>query len=163
MEKAPEDRYQSTTEMIKDIEAFKNNPEITFNYYTEDVDTVDNTKFFGPINDGEGETGYNNNPPVPIVPDNNNYDYDNGEYDDYEDEEDEEEERRSSLVVPVLTAVTIVVIIAAVFFVASLVHNYLTNDSNDTSLKKMPSLIGMDYNEAVNKYGQRLKLSLIHI
>lgn len=172
MEKAPEDRYQSTTEMIKDIEAFKNNPEITFNYYTEDVDTVDNTKFFGPINDGEEETGYNNNPPVPIVPDNNNYDYDNGEYDDYEDEEDEEEERRSSLVVPVLTAVTIVVIIAAVFFVASLVHNYLTNDSNDTSLKKMPLLIGMDYNEAVNKYGQRLKiinegseynLSLIHI
>lgn len=158
MEKAPEDRYQSTTEMIKDIEAFKNNPEITFNYYTEDVDTVDNTKFFGPINDGEEETGYNNNPPVPIVPDNNNYDYDNGEYDDYEDEEDEEEERRSSLVVPVLTAVTIVVIIAAVFFVASLVHNYLTNDSNDTSLKKMPLLIGMDYNEAVNKYGQRLKI-----
>ena len=36
MEKDPDDRYQTTAEMIKDIEAFKANPDITFGYYTEE-------------------------------------------------------------------------------------------------------------------------------
>lgn len=39
MEKAPEDRYQSTADMIKDIEKFKSNPLITFGYYQEETDS----------------------------------------------------------------------------------------------------------------------------
>ncbi len=158
MEKLPEDRYQNTSEMIEDIEAFKNNPDISFGYYVEeDEDENENsnnvdgsTRYFEPVN----ANGSDNLPP--------NGSQDN--YDDYptgttgnDDADGEEEEQRSSLVVPVLTAVTIVVIIVAVVFVASLVKNMITGDSN-TGYSKMPSLIGMDYNEAVKKYGQKIKI-----
>ena len=37
MEKDPADRYQSTGDMIADIEKFKSNPAVTFGYYTEDT------------------------------------------------------------------------------------------------------------------------------
>ena len=37
MEKDPADRYQSTGDMIADIERFKSNPAVTFGYYTEDT------------------------------------------------------------------------------------------------------------------------------
>ncbi len=141
MEKLPEDRYQNTSEMIEDIEAFKNNPDISFGYYVEeDEDENENeisnnvdgsTRYFEPVN----ANGSDN------LPSNGNQD----NYDDYptgttsnDDADGEEEEQRSSLVVPVLTAVTIVVIIVAVVFVASLVKNMITGDSN-TGYSKMPS------------------------
>ncbi|EWM54625.1 Stk1 family PASTA domain-containing Ser/Thr kinase [Ruminococcus flavefaciens] len=38
MEKDPDDRYQTTAEMISDIEAFKADPHISFGYYAEESD-----------------------------------------------------------------------------------------------------------------------------
>ena len=46
MEKAPEDRYQTTGDMIADIEKFKADPEMTFGYYVEESDDNENTRFF---------------------------------------------------------------------------------------------------------------------
>lgn len=155
MEKDPSDRYQSATEMISDIEAFKANPDIIFGYYQEEAED-DQTKFFDAVSDEQAEDE------LPEVNDAQNMPYDtvyennapNGNY-DYDDGDEEEEEQRSSLVVPVLTAAVVVVIIVAVIFVVSLVTNLISDDGNNADFT-MPDFYGMDYNEAVNKYGNNI-------
>ncbi len=47
IEKDPEQRYQSAAEMIKDLESFKNDPEITFGYYKEKTETEDFVPYEG--------------------------------------------------------------------------------------------------------------------
>ena len=47
IEKDPEQRYQSASEMIKDLEAFKNDPEITFGYYDEKNEAEDFVPYEG--------------------------------------------------------------------------------------------------------------------
>jgi len=156
MEKEPENRYQSTSEMVSDIEEFKANPKISFGYYVEDINmevNIDNdansTRFFDAINDNSGM-------PAPVdsfrTAVKTKDSYGNRGYDIDENEDDEEEEyTRPSLVVPVLTAVTIVVIICAVVFVGTLVKGLLKSKTN-TSSPLMPELIGMDFYEAANMY-----------
>ncbi len=159
MEKDPANRYQSTTEMISDIETFKDNPEITFGYYNEEP-VSDNTRFFNAV--GGEQTA--EQPVVPIIPDHPSpaqppapSQYDNGEYyNDYdEDDDDDEEEERSSLVVPVLTAAVVVVIIVAVIFVASLLKGMITGSSHKGDFK-MPDFYGVDYTTAVSEYGNNI-------
>lgn len=153
MEKDPADRYQSTTEMIADIEAFKENPEIVFGYSAETAEN-DSTKFFEAVNDDQNDSEQNS-----YDDGESDYEYDGGNvpagsgdyYPDEYDEDGEEEEERSSLVVPVLTAAVVVVIIVAVIFVAFLFKNLLTSDGKKGDYI-MPDFYGMDYNEAVSKY-----------
>ena len=148
MEKAPEDRYQSTGEMIADIEAFKSNPSITFGYYTEDTGDSDEsyiTDGFGsdvetespeevqnayaaktPAYAGAGAGSMGGGRSARRYADEAPADYLDDEYyddDDYDDDDDEEE--RSSLVVPVLTGIVIVVLIVAVIFVATILSGYI--------------------------------------
>lgn len=168
IEKNPEDRYVSTTEMIADIEAFKANPEISFGYYQEEDDEqeeTDNTRFFGAVaqdndepqtdEDGYDNTNdisdsiYNNGYNSAPVMNQNDYNYDN--------DDDEEEEQRPSLVVPVLTAAVVVVIIVAVVFVASLLSSMLKDEKKKGDYK-MPDLIGMNFNDAVSKWSGSFQL-----
>ena len=177
MEKAPEDRYQTTAEMIKDIEAFKADPHITFGYYTEETDETNGDILDQNIgNDVQSESrqevanAYASKAKAPVAagvmaggagaaaaapryndayPTNNNYN----------DEDDDEEEERSSLVVPVLTAVVVVVIIVAVIFVATMFSGFFKNMSFGGK-NKMPDLYGMDYNLAVSKWGSSIKFEI---
>ena len=175
MEKAPEDRYQTTADMIADIEAFKADPEITFGYYQEEDEiSTEDTRFFNtqanidaaqqqeqyqqaPVYAGAGQqqNGYAAGPQQFQQPAAQPYGnvYDN---DDYYDDEEEEEEERSSLVVPVLTAVVVVVIIVAVIFIATLLSGLL-KDSGDHGDWTMPNFVGMDFNDAVAKYGNNIQ------
>mgnify|MGYP002622109840 CR=1 FL=1 len=170
MEKAPEDRYQTTAEMIADIEAFKANPDITFGYYAEETEE-DGAAVGGTDVQSESQDDVNNayaakmpayaaagaaggaavqrtgaNAPV-------NYE------DDYYDDDDDEEEERSSLVVPVLTAVVVVVIIVAVIFVATLLSGLLKGSGNKSDYT-MPDFYGWDYNTAVSQYGNNIKFEV---
>ena len=176
MEKAPEDRYQTTAEMIADIEAFKADPEITFGYYQEE-DDVEDTRFFNtqagkeaaaqqeqpqyqqpqyqqpvPAYAGGQQNGFAGGQPPAQQPYGNVYNND----DYYDEEEEEEEEERSSLVVPVLTAVVVVVIIVAVIFIATLLSGLL-KDNGDRGDWTMPDFVGMDFNDAVAKYGNNIQ------
>ncbi|MCR5731207.1 MAG: Stk1 family PASTA domain-containing Ser/Thr kinase [Ruminococcus sp.] len=183
MEKAPEDRYQTTGEMINDIEAFKSNPEMKFGYYQEEEDSIEDTRHFSAHMDNAqheepmgqeqnvhayagagmgaaGAPGYQNPQAAqqrfaqqPQQPP-----YNNNYYEDEDD--DDEEEERSSLVVPVLTAVIVVVIIVAVIFIASLLSGLLKNSGKKNDFK-MEDFIGMDYTEANNKYGNNINFEVV--
>lgn len=179
MEKAPEDRYQTTAEMIADIEKFKTNPDISFGYYQEEESSNENTiNFSAPVN----------NEIQPEIPDSSDSAFAPREtvmaagvgaaaayagasaaqrygnpppskpvtYKDYYDDDDDEEEERSSLVIPVLTAVVVVVIIVAVIFVATMLSGLLKGDKAKNDYK-MKDFTGMDYNTAKSKYGNNIK------
>lgn len=168
MEKAPEDRYQTTGEMIADIEAFKENPEISFGYYKEEeASDADDTKYFDAPQASVGDVQLEENVPVPAAVAAGAA---GGEYqpeyapemhggDPYDDEDDEEEEERSSLLIPVLTAAVVVVIIVAVVFVGVLVKDYITDNGKKADYS-MPDLYNMDYNEAQSQWGNVLKFEI---
>ncbi|MDE6666002.1 MAG: Stk1 family PASTA domain-containing Ser/Thr kinase [Ruminococcus sp.] len=162
MEKAPEDRYQSTAEMISDIDAFKVNPNMTFGYYQEeeDYDEIEDMRYYDvPKEDmmeadddyGRNQGGRRTTVADPFVKRGKRQ----PAYDGYDDD-DEEEEERSSLVVPVLTAIVVVVIIVAVIFVATLLSGLIKGDGQQNDFK-MPDFYGMDYNAAVSQYGNNIQ------
>ncbi len=140
MEKDAENRYQTASDMIQDIEAFKANTQMTFGYYEEVTSEGDasQTQYFAPPAEealtADGE--------------DNEEEYEDDEYDD---DEEEEEEESHSLFIPVMTAVTIAFIVVAVFFILWLVKGVINGDVN-SSKYKMPNLIGEDYYEAKDKY-----------
>lgn len=156
MEKNPADRYQSTAEMISDIDAFKVNPNMTFGYYQEE-DIDENEEYY----DGNAESIMQSNgqnsvrTTVAEPPTKKGKKQQPPEYDD----DDDDTEERSSLVVPVLTAIVVVVIIVAVIFVATLLSGLIKGDGQ-TNDYKMPDFYGMDYNTAVNQYSNNIQFVL---
>lgn len=137
MEKDASKRYQTATDMIQDIEAFKANNQIIFGYYNAPPQPGQTQYFTPPQNSDRnmrGGSGYS--------------DSDDGYYDDYTDER--EPERGKSLVVPILMAITIVVVIVAAI-VIFMIFSQETDDSNSTTAE-VPNVIGMDYDEAVLNY-----------
>ncbi len=142
MEKDAENRYQTASDMIRDIEAFKGNTQMTFGYYEEDVpeDADEEETQFVAASSATDETVVQ---PV---------DYDEEDDDEYyDDEEDEEEEEPRSLFIPVMTAVTIAFVIVAVFFILWLVKGVINGGIKQTKYE-MPPLVGENYHEAKEKY-----------
>ena len=167
MEKAPADRYQNTDEMLADIASFKANPKMVFGYYQEEIpDNNENTRYYSQ-NDIEipqqesiyenqnayAGTGNGRYAAQPVQPYGNVYS--NDDYYDDDDDEDEEEER-SSLAVPVLTAIVVVVIIVGVIIISLLLTDMLKNTSQQNDWT-MPDVVGMDFSDAVSKYGNNIK------
>ncbi len=142
MEKDAENRYQTASDMIRDIEKFKANTQIVFGYYEEDVPEESDTPtqyFAAPAAE-----------PEEIADDDDDYYGDEDEDDDedyYDDEEEEEEEESHSLFIPIITAVTIAFIVVAVLFILWLVKGVLNNEIQQTKYE-MPDLVGWDYYEA---------------
>ncbi|MEE5991997.1 MAG: Stk1 family PASTA domain-containing Ser/Thr kinase [Oscillospiraceae bacterium] len=165
MEKSPENRYQTASDMIRDIEAFKADTSKTFGYISNAPERTQDA----PQNDPP--TQYFNQPNVSVETDDEDYDEDDEEYseedeeydeedydesdeddddygegddEDYDDEDededgdedgDEEEPERHSLFVPVMTAVTIAFIVVAVFFVLWLVKGVISGDGGFSKTK----------------------------
>lgn len=170
MQKDPAQRYQTAGEMIKDLEEFKKNPGIIFEYKYNSTDGT--TKYFDrPIPAAEQERNRRRQA-VRNEPD----DEDEYDDDDYEDDDDEYEERRSPLI-PILFAVGTAFVIATVFLVLILVVNNIgggdegklssilgiSNDSENISVTDsneflMPNLVGMTWDEAKAKYSAYMTL-----
>ncbi len=122
MQKNPNNRYHSAAEMMLDIDEFKRNPQIKFNYsYFVDEEP---TKF---VKGGPSGTS------VPVKPANNT---------DAVPAEDDDTEKEASKTMPILlgTIAGIVVIIAV--FVGILVYR-------NTHKIVVPNFIGMNYSDEI--------------
>ncbi|MBQ8921102.1 MAG: Stk1 family PASTA domain-containing Ser/Thr kinase [Oscillospiraceae bacterium] len=190
MEKDPANRYQSARDMMDDLQTFKENPDGVFGYYPELFGSVQEElppqgadavpQFYDPAYDPaddmqrgypEEDDGYYDEPDDGYYDDPQD-DYYGGEdddvyYDDEEDDEDEDDEdeyeESRSLFVPILSAVIIVVIVVAAVLFTSVMSKMLRNDDNANTAeeKLMPSLIGMDYQEATLTYGDMIDIEII--
>ncbi len=168
MQKEPAKRYQSAAEMMNDIEAFKENPEIIFGYFpdvTGEATDDAKTRFFTPVSEKEEvpsvvEVEETAEEEEAEIDEDDDYDEDYEDDDDDEDEYEEEEEERSSLFVPILTAVIIVVIVVGLVFICSRIINWIEGGigTNTTQEWKMPSLINMDYQTALDQYGDKIQI-----
>ena len=161
MQKDPKNRYQSAREMMDDIESFKEDPDgCVFGYFPQLLGTKraaagdEKTRFFTPV-DQPQESGAPDE-----VRQNPYYDDDDAEEDD--EDEDYEEEEKPSFFVPLLSAVIIVVIIVASVMFVLFMTNVLKKTRSPDSAKenRMPGLIGMDYDEAVQQYGKQLNIKV---
>ena len=153
MEKDAENRYQTASDMIRDIEAFKQNNQIIFGYYS--VPLVQQRA----ADMGRMQYGTPQQPVVPMQPmqQPDAYEEEDEEEDYDEDYEIEETEtRQKSLIVPILTAVTVVVIVVAAVFIVAL----LTNPNLLRKSVEVPNLIGMTYDDAVKNYDSDIVLSV---
>lgn len=161
MQKDPAARYQTAGEMINDLEEFKKNPGIVFDYKYNSTDgTAKYLDSPNPVAEKESQRRRK------AVQENENLD-DENYYDDdddyYDDDEEEYAERRSPLI-PILFAVGAAFVIATVFLVLKLVVDAFEtpNDSSYTEQNgivvtngefAMPNLIGLSWEEAISMYG----------
>lgn len=165
MQKEPSARYQTAGEMITDLEEFKKNPGIVFDYK---YNSTDGTAKFADKNPAvEQEKQRRKNMVVE--------DYDEDDDDDDYDDDDEVEERRSPLI-PILFAVGAAFVIATVFLVLMLLANGFggkessdnSNQSNSGGISvtdggefNMPNLVGMTWDEALAAYGDGKLMKLV--
>lgn len=147
MEKDAENRYQTASDMIRDIEKFKDNPDIVFGYYSgvhqQRSDTVHQQPQVNQYRQNSGNRT--------VVRESAERRPQRRQESYVEDDVDEQEESGKSLFVPILMAVTIVVVIVAIFFVATLFQKVLSGESLNGQFE-MKNLVGMDYDEAVEAY-----------
>ncbi len=166
MQKEPGQRYQTAGEMIKDLEDFKKNPGIIFEYKYNSTDG--STKYFDrPMPAAEQEKARRKKEPA----------YDEPEDEDYDDDDEDEYEERRSPLIPILFAVGTAFIIATVFLVLTLVSSRLGVTSSDVNSVlnlpntssdpvsvtegdefEMPNLLGMQWEDALREYSRYINL-----
>lgn len=165
MQKEPNARYQTALEMITDLEEFKKNPGMVFDYK---YNSTDGTPKFAGVNPLAEQTEPRRKKapeePVDLLADND---------DDYDDDDDEVEERRSPLI-PILFGVGAAFVIVVVFLILTLVSNKLTTktpagDSSTpaTSYKieggeiQMPNFLGKTWDEVSAEFPDNTVLNLV--
>ncbi len=138
MQKEPNARYQTAHEMITDLEEFKKNPGMVFDYKYNSTDRTPKFSGVNPLT----EQNISRRKKAPEEPDDYEVDYD----DDYDDDE-EIEERRSPLV-PILFGVGAAFVIVVVFLVLYLVSDRLGGGSRGSGE------VYSNYNVSVNQNGE---------
>lgn len=182
MQKEPSKRYQTAGEMMKDIEEFKQNPSIVFEYKYFSTDGT--TKYFDKVTEPNSKTGgksgvknaaasqakkaASDSGALPaarkgyaLQPDPDP-DLDGDEQEEYEDEEyDDEVAPRRSPLLSVLFAVTAVFVIVAAFVVYKLVTDTVPTQEN-TNIEEVtvPLFVGLTEDELKREYGDIYRLQL---
>jgi serine/threonine-protein kinase len=154
MEKDPNKRFQSASEMIQALQMFRKDPDIIFNYDEEVTPVIEEEKEeYVPVpvtvnSDGSTEGAYSNTGEVAVAP---NTPLTPQPPEEEEIDEDEIEVERSFFL-PVLTGITLVIILVAVIFVASLIKDAFGSKGWENPEFTMPNLVGYDYKEAKSLY-----------
>lgn len=130
MQKMPSQRYQSAAEMLRDIEQFRRNPGIRFEYKYFVDDTP--TKYVDAINNVKGTTG-----PVSY---NDNYEY----------EEDLGKKRGSGKTKMIIAGIgTAFLIMAVILGVMLVINQPASTETEKDELVKVPKFVGMIYDEEI--------------
>lgn len=153
MQKEASKRYQSASEMIKDIEEFKKNPSIVFEYKY----LSEKTQYFnaGAISKAAAESSAiakqekGGDSRKMRTHTRTKEELDN--YDNYDDYEEDEKPSKSSYFVVVLTAIAAGIVIIVVAFIAIMLINVFDKD-DPPAIGKMPNLRGLSYQEVANYY-----------
>lgn len=145
MQKEPSMRYQTAGEMINDIEEFKKDPSIVFEY--KYFSTDGSTKYFDKVSDPNAPEQSANGEELP----EGEGDEDNDLYDEDEDDEDEVEERRSPLL-PILFTVASVFVIMTAWLIFTIVSGNLGTESGGSDEMTMPNIVGMMLDDVKTKY-----------
>ena len=140
MEKKPSKRYQSASEMIQALQMFKSNPDIVFNYGSEEETTKKEETVEKKVPVFAGGGGSANTVDVPNK--SGKVTTDTGE----------EVEVERSYFLPILTGIVLVVVVVAVVFVASLIKSTFASDDYGKPEFTMPKIVGYDYNEVKTMY-----------
>lgn len=166
MQKEPSKRYQTAGEMMKDIEEFKQNPSIVFEYKYFSTDGT--TKYFDKVAEPAPKKSASASASAAAASPKKGYSLKNEkeeqeEYDeDYDDEDyDDEVAPRRSPLLSVLFAVTAVFVIVAAFVVYKLVTDVVPTQEN-TNIEEIivPTLVGLTEDELKREYGNVLRLQL---
>lgn len=151
MQKEPSKRYQTAGEMIKDIEEFKKNPSIVFEY--KYFSTDGSTKYFDKVEDDGKKTSVKKKVVLTEdIPD------DDDEYDDDDDFYDEDDEyyyqrRRRSPILPILFALATAFVIMSAWLIHTIVtDNFEVIESQSGEEVKMPSLVNKTWDEVLAEY-----------
>lgn len=165
MQKEPNARYQTALDMITDLEEFKKNPGMIFDYKYNSTDGTPKYAGAGMF----GEQGDLRRKKAPEEPDDLIYD----DEDDYYDDDDEVEERRSPLI-PILFGVGAAFVIVVVFLILKLVSDHLgikpeESASYDYGISVewrngdilMPNLVGQSWEEVNKQFGNKELLNLV--
>ncbi|HIT18341.1 MAG TPA: Stk1 family PASTA domain-containing Ser/Thr kinase [Candidatus Fimivivens faecavium] len=137
MEKDPERRYQSAAEMLRDLEAFKNNPSAKFEYKyltSEPAQEERYQKAFRSVRKREDQMKSQKKTPQkkPVRTPSRR------------PEPDEEEERsRSASVIPILAGITAAFVVISGVFIATML--YLNNPFEKVPDVTVPDLVGLRY------------------
>ena len=129
MQKMPSQRYQSAAEMLRDIEQFRRNPAIRFEYKYFVDDTP--TKYVDAINNVKGTTG-----PVSYN-------------DDYEYEEDLGKKQGSGRTKMVVAGIGTAFLIMAVILGVMLIFNQPSTPEAEEELVTVPKFVGMIYDQDI--------------
>ncbi|MBR5089563.1 MAG: Stk1 family PASTA domain-containing Ser/Thr kinase [Ruminiclostridium sp.] len=158
MQKVPSERYQTAGEMIKDIEEFKKNPSIVFEY--KYFSTDGSTKYFDKITPEtiKGQQQSHKPKKRTIEPDDDGDDsFDEEDYEDNEEYFDDEfyyERRRRSPVLPILFALATAFVIMTAWLIYTVVTTNVGRiESSAGEEVKMPSLLNMTWDEVLTEYG----------
>lgn len=125
MQKEPDSRYQSAAEMLKDIDEFKRNPSIHFEYKYFVDETP--TRFVEAITKVKGE------------PDSED-----------EDEEDEDEEEKKSSFLPILAAIAGAVVLVCLLFVGVVFILKVLSPGDKVEEFNVHQFVGLNYDEIAN-------------
>jgi len=173
MQKDASKRYQSASEMIKDIEEFKRNPAIVFEYSLPAEDG-DKTRYFSKP-DAASDDEEDEIPPGPRYKEHEpekktskkeaiktkntkpqkikEPEYDEDE--DYDDDDEDEAVSKTSWFTVTLAAITAAVIITAAVFITIVL---LKNFGGSTDTEEMVNLVGYDYQECKSTYAEYFEL-----
>ncbi len=155
MEKNPEKRYQSAASMIRDFDAVKKNPEVTFGYvFVRKPVVTEDTVIMNPVQKPAPEKKENIikksiSASFPIIKKPKTVAELADEIEEEQEDEVIEYTRKPSFIVSMLLGVTVAFVIAAAVFITIMIFDNLNIQKTD---RVMPNLIGMEFTIAQENY-----------